>query len=315
MKHFKIKLLCAVLAVLCLSGIGSCGKADETETDKSGVAVVDIFGNQTVLDENSRVVSCYGSFAECWMLAGGQLVGVTSDAVDEHGLEVGEGVEIVGSVKEIDLECLVTAEPDYVILSADLSAHLALEDQLKQLNIKYGYFRVDTFDDYKALMKQFCAVHGSDELYEKNVAKVEQNIASIISKIPDENDERVLLMRAFSTGAKAKTDDNLAGMILKEFGLLNIADKHPSLLEDLSIEYVVAEDPRFIFISTMGSEDAALAYIKENIESNPAWSEISAVKNGRVYLLPKELFHYKPNNRWDESYEYLARIIYPEIFE
>ena len=28
-----------------------------------------------------RVVSLYGSFAEAWILAGGQLVGVTEDAV------------------------------------------------------------------------------------------------------------------------------------------------------------------------------------------------------------------------------------------
>ena len=31
-------------------------------------------------------------------------------------------------------------------------------------------------------------------------------------------------------------------------------------------------------------------------------------------LLPKDLFHYKPNERWDESYEYLARILYPSVF-
>ena len=64
--------------------------------------------------------------------------------------------------------------------------------------------------------------------------------------------------------------------------------------------------PDYIFVSTMGSADAAKAYMLEAVESNPAWAELSAVKNGRYIFLPKELFHYKPLNRWDESYAYLA---------
>ena len=48
-------------------------------------------------------------------------------------------------------------------------------------------------------------------------------------------------------------------------------------------------------------------------EENPAWAGLSAVKNGRYVLLPKELFHYKPNVRWGESYACLAEILYPEL--
>ena len=55
-------------------------------------------------------------------------------------------------------------------------------------------------------------------------------------------------------------------------------------------------------------------YLKENFENNPAFSSLKAVKNSNYILLPKDLFHYKPNNRWDESYEYLAKILYPEVF-
>ena len=62
----------------------------------------------------------------------------------------------------------------------------------------------------------------------------------------------------------------------------------------------------------MGADDKALAALAEGIASNPAWKDLSAVKNGRYNILPKELFHYKPNAKWAESYEYIAKIIYPE---
>ena len=110
------------------------------------------------------------------------------------------------------------------------------------------------------------------------------------------------------------TDDELAGAILKDLGAHNIADDHPSMLEDLSLEEVIAADPDYIFVTTMGDEQKALDYLNGLIQQNPAWSELSAVKEDRYIVLPKDLFHYKPNNRWGESYQYLGEILYPQLF-
>lgn len=87
-------------------------------------------------------------------------------------------------------------------------------------------------------------------------------------------------------------------MILRDLGADNLADRYESLLEDVSLEEVIAADPDFIFITTMGAEDKALAFMAETFEENPAWAGLSAVKNGDYVMLPKELFHYKPNTRW-----------------
>lgn len=309
------KISAIILSIIISLSFFSCGQ-EKTNTDNisSGVTVTDSNGNRVSLNKDARVVACYGSFAECWLLSGGKLVGVTQDAIDEGRMPESQELSVVGTVKSIDLEKLVALEPDYVILSADLTVHNELKTNLDSLGIPYGYFRVDTFEDYRAIMEQFCLVNERDDLFEENVAKVGERIDEILAKIPDESEKTVLLVRAFSTGIKAKTDDNLAGQILKEYSMINIADKTPSILEELSVEQIIKENPDYIFVLTMGSEEGAKAYLKNNIESNSAWSEISAVKNGNYVVLPKDLFHYKPNNRWDESYEYLAKIIYPKIF-
>ena len=39
--------------------------------------------------------------------------------------------------------------------------------------------------------------------------------------------------------------------------------------------------------------------------------QLVSSENDRFVVLPKELFHYKPNARWGESYEYVAKILYP----
>ncbi len=286
---------------------------DDNKNGTEGIAVTDFAGNTAYLTKHSRVVSCYASLSGCWTLAGGELVGVTDDC-SERGMIFENSPEIIGSTKIIDMEKLISLEPDYVILSYDLTPQRELEDMLRSMNIPCGYFREDTFEDYKNIMSQFTAVTGRVDLYETNVTAVEKNIEDILSKIPVDNDKTALLLRAYSTGMKAKRDDNLAGLILNEYHLTNIADLYPSLMEDISMEKIVEEDPDYIFVTTMGDEDAAREYLLKNIETDPVWKELSAVKNGRYIILPQEYFHYKPNEEWDVSYEILAKIIYPEIF-
>ncbi len=310
-------LLAIVLSGIILSGCSMDKSVIEPDTSTSSVTITDSLGNSFELAKDSTVVSLYASYSECWLLSGGELSGVTRDAIEERDLNLSENISIVGSVKEPDLEKIIALNPDYVIMSADVTADLELEDQLKALNIAYGYFCVDTFEDYDNMMYQFCSVNNNMDSYNENVTKVKERIDEIkesVSKSSASANNTVLLMRAFSSGVKAKGDDNTAGYILKELNCNNIVDSYPSLLEDLSMEEVINQDPDYIFVLTMGDENAALSYIDDNMKNNPAWNGLSAIEKGNYYVLPKELFHYKPNNRWADSYEYLAKILYPDCF-
>ena len=292
---------------------------DSSENGESAVKEItlkDSLGHTVSVPLNPRIACLYGSYSEAWLLAGGELAGVTQDAVEERELDVGEA-EIVGTVKEPNAEQIIALEPDLVILSADIAAQQEMTDVLENAGLSCLSYRVDTFDDYAFMMEQFCLAADNPQAYEASVTRVGEEIAAAkalgqeglakAGKPP-----RVLLIRAFSTGIKAKTDDELAGVILSELGCENIAGQYPSMLEDLSLEEVITADPDFIFVTTMGDEEKALAYLDSVIDGSPAWSELRAVKEGNYTVLPKELFHYKPNQRWGESYQHLGKILYPE---
>ena len=299
------------------SALESAPESASSQLESAGeVSITDSNGSQITLDTSApRVVAAYGSFAEAWLLAGGELVGVTQDALEQRDLGLPEDIAVVGTVKEPNAEEIIALEPDLVLLASDITAQADIRDVLENAGLACAFFQVDTFADYAFMMEQLCAVTGREDLYEENVTQVGQQIeeaqanAALSSTRPN-----VLLIRAFSTGIKAKTDDELAGAILKDLGAHNIADDHPSMLEDLSLEEVIAADPDYIFVTTMGDEQKALDYLNGLIQQNPAWSELSAVKEDRYIVLPKDLFHYKPNNRWGESYQYLGEILYPELF-
>lgn len=295
----------------------SAPESASSQLESAGeVSITDSNGSQITLDTSApRVVATYGSFAEAWLLAGGELVGVTQDALEQRDLGLPEDIAVVGTVKEPNAEEIIALEPDLVLLASDITTQADIRDVLENAGLACAFFQVDTFADYAFMMEQLCAVTGREDLYEENVTQVGQQIeeaqanAALSSTRPN-----VLLIRAFSTGIKAKTDDELAGAILKDLGAHNIADDHPSMLEDLSLEEVIAADPDYIFVTTMGDEQKALDYLNGLIQQNPAWSELSAVKEDRYIVLPKDLFHYKPNNRWGESYQYLGEILYPQLF-
>lgn len=299
------------------SALESAAESASSQLESAGeVSITDSNGSQITLDTSApRVVAAYGSFAEAWLLAGGQLCGVTQDALEQRDLGLPEDIAVVGTVKEPNAEEIIALEPDLVLLASDITAQAEIRDVLENAGLACAFFQVDTFADYAFMMEQLCAVTGREDLYEENVTQVGQQIeeaqanAALASTRPN-----VLLIRAFSTGIKAKTDDELAGAILKDLGAHNIADDHPSMLEDLSLEEVIAADPDYIFVTTMGDEQKALDYLNGLIQQNPAWSELSAVKEDRYVVLPKDLFHYKPNNRWGESYQYLGEILYPQLF-
>lgn len=304
-------------AVSQVDSPSSAAESASSQLESAGeVSITDSNGSQITLDTSApRVVAAYGSFAEAWLLAGGELCGVTQDALEQRDLGLPEDIAVVGTVKEPNAEEIIALEPDLVLLASDITAQAEIRDVLENAGLACAFFQVDTFADYAFMMEQLCAVTGREDLYEENVTQVGQQIEEAQAKAAlSSTRPNVLLIRAFSTGIKAKTDDELAGAILKDLGAHNIADDHPSMLEDLSLEEVIAADPDYIFVTTMGDEQKALDYLNGLIQQNPAWSELSAVKEDRYIVLPKDLFHYKPNNRWGESYQYLGEILYPELF-
>lgn len=315
--HGRALAAAALLSICLCLPLAGCERAvpSASPLKASGVATFTLSGSDgstAEIPEEPRVVSLYASYSEAWLLAGGSLVGVTDDVVSERGLDVGEA-EIVGTVKEPNAEAIIALDPDLVILSLDITAQKDMVDVLEDAGLSCLSYRVDTFEDYSAMMYQFCKATGQPDAFEENVSKVAKQIEAVREAHTFTEDDptrpTVLLIRAFSTGIKAKTDDELAGSILKELGCRNIADEHPSMLEDLSMEEVIAADPDYIFVTTMGDEAQALAYLDSVISGNPAWEGLSAIQNGRYHVLPKELFHYKPNQRWGESYQYLAGIL------
>ncbi|MBS6532917.1 MAG: ABC transporter substrate-binding protein [Oscillospiraceae bacterium] len=318
MRRLFTVLAAMLLLTACAPGGGDASSSIPTASASVEQSIpgtctfTDSMGNTVELEQPpKRVAALLGSYAETWLLAGGEVVAVTQDAYDERGLELPEDTVNLGANQQPDLEALFAAEPDLVLLTPDLDGQMALRDSLEAAKIPAAWFKVETFDDYLTMLKICTDLTGRSDLYQKNGLDIQRDIDAAIASVPEGEAPTVLLLRAYSSGVRAKNSDNIAGAILKDLGAANIADSESGLLEDLQMESILAADPEFIFVTTMGaSQEAALKSLDELLHSDPAWQTLTAVKEGRVEVLPKDLFHYKPNARWGESYQMLAGLMY-----
>ena len=313
---FTVLAAAVLLLTACAPGEGDASaptsSAGVEQSAQGTCTFTDSLGNTVELEQPpKRVAALLGSYAETWLLAGGEVVAVTQDAYDERGLELPEDTVNLGANQQPDLEALFAAEPDLVLLTPDLDGQMGLKDSLAAAGIPAAWFKVETFDDYLNMLKICTDLTGRSDLYQKNGLDIQSGIDAAIASVPEGEGPTVLLLRAYSSGVRAKNSDSIAGAMLKDLGAVNIADSNSGLLEDLQMESILAADPEFIFVTTMGaSQEAALKSLDELLHSDPAWQTLTAVKEGRVEVLPKDLFHYKPTARWGESYQMLAELMY-----
>jgi len=268
----------------------------------------------TVPVEPQRVAVLLGSYADVWCLAGGtdSIVAAANDAWTDFDLDLGEDVANLGSLMEPSLEELIASQPDLVIASSNTTSNVELLSSLEELGIPTVYFGVNSFDDYLEMLDVCTQITGHTENYQTYGLDVQAQV----EKAKEQNDgsaPTVLLLRSASTSCKVKNSKGtVLGEILADLGAVNIADSDESLLEDLSMERIIADDPDYIFVVFQGSDqDAAQKTLDAALTSNPAWDTLSAVQNGNFYIMEKELYHLKPNARWGEAYQKVADILYP----
>lgn len=292
-------------------GESQAGQPDAGED--AAYTFTDDLGREVTVESYERVATLLGSYADMWILAGGDVCAAPDDAFVDLDLPLGEDTVNLGETKRLSLELLLSADPDFVLASTNTSQHLEWQSSLEGAGITVAYFDVSCFDDYLRVLKACTDITGQPERYTQYGTDIQKEINEILDKNAGKSAPTVLSMRASATSIRAKGNSgNVLGEMLESFGCANIADTDDSLLENLSLESIMLMNPDLILIVQSGDD---IQGTQENIENmfreNPLWNELDAVKNGQVHVLDKHLYNLKPNARWAEAYEELERLLYP----
>ena len=286
----------------------------DVSSEAGKIAFTDALGQEFSIDPPRRAVVMIGSFADVWVLAGGEdvLAATANDAWESYGLDLGEETANIGSPMKPSAELVLGAEPDLVIASSLSPSNLELQETFQRAGIPAAYFDVSSFQDYLDLLDLFTRLTGHPENFEKYGTDVKVQVDKAVGRRAGYSfAPTVLTLQVSGSSVKVKnSEDNVLGPMLAELGCENIADRNGALLEELSLEAILRDDPDFIFAVYHGTdEEAARANLEESLLSNPAWAFLGAVEGERFHILERRMYSLKPNALWGDAYEQLADIL------
>ncbi len=338
------KVLCLVLALMLLISTAACSKSGgvggltsgkpagggtevrelsiEAKGEGYPLAVKDITGYETVLDkrpEKAAVLS--GTPLNIWYDLGGKSV-CTSNISGNVKLLKGYEDEIksipsVGAVYSVDMEAVIAHKPDLIIAQEGTQGDNA--KKLREMGFKVIVTRIKGYEDVLSTYRAFGKILDSEQDAEKRINELENKRKELVSKLPD-GDTSVVILYVTSKSLAVKLDNSIAGDVSNILGLKNIASDLPpdtigSETTPLDIEYIVQQDPDYVLVTSMISDnDTARKTMEEQFAGSPAWKGVKAVSEGRVVYLPQEYFLFNSGPYYGEAIEYVARSIYPEVY-
>lgn len=310
----------AFVVLFCLVILTGCGSnSTNNEAINSGKAyltVVDDTGRTVVLSKKpERVVSLATSYLSMIDAVGGTLVGRASSKigdVPEHMLNIPE----VGFVYNINMEMLIGLKPDLVI--ANKNQHEKFLPLLDSNKIPTITLNPKTYEEVRDKILLMGKIYDVPEKGASIVAKLDQQIDLINKKIPHEG-KRIVIMHATPSNVTVELENSIAGCIAKMLGFQNVAAgampiKGKPEKTPYSIESLVEQNPEIIFITFMGESEEIENRLRADVKSNPAWASLAAVRSDKVFILPEKLFLLNPGLRYPEAVKYMAKTVYPEVF-
>ncbi|MBW7457806.1 ABC transporter substrate-binding protein [Paenibacillus sepulcri] len=346
----SIKLSFTIIAVLILAlTAAACGQEDEadpasnlantTNTTAAAAPVQDLSptkeeiaadGQSTVFytfqDDADKTVTLTAKPERIIVLApeflpvlyelGGKAVGrITVNASPVP--EAAEDIQQLGTVGQVNVEQLVALKPDLVIGSTTFDAKLT--DLMASNKIPLALLKMSSFESVKEKAELFGIITGNETKAGELIAKIEADMAGISSKIPADQHPTFTVLNVTPSSISLQRSNTTALEIGHLLGMTNIAEgmsasPNSATSAPYSMEALVAAQPDFIFMTIHGAQDKGMAKIQQDLEKNPAWASLTAVKEKRAMVIPADKFLTNPGFNYAESMKLMAQIVYPEIF-
>jgi iron complex transport system substrate-binding protein len=191
------------------------------------------------------------------------------------------------SAFEPNVEAIVGKKPDLVLLSVDSMKSTEIRNALIKLNVPVLMEKAPTqLSDVYAEIKVLGKVTNKQTKANALAKKMAANIKLILAKAKKSSGVRIF--HELDDTYYSVTSDTFIGRVYKDFGVINVADAAAGAdsygYPQLSAEYLLKSDPQAIFLA-----DAQYGVNPESVAKRAGWSQISAVKNNKVFALTADV--------------------------
>jgi iron complex transport system substrate-binding protein len=280
----------------------------------SPVTIFQTDGTRTLLPcEPRRIIVANANAAEMLIAigAGDRIVGVTESAKNvTYLMDKLSDVESIGNWQIPNIERILSLNPDIVI--AYSSYRPKNLDQLTEANVSVvslDCYRLNQLpSDARALGKMTGKVEKA-EGYARMVENTLDLVAGRVDAISS-GDFPSVYYESYTDYTAASIGSGSDEM-LQAAGGNNIASNTSSSSVKVSPEWVVSQQPAFIFKVVSSSDTRSLPEIVQALKDRNGWDSIPATKNGRIYAISNDVAF---GPRSYIGLLYMAKILHPEKF-
>jgi iron complex transport system substrate-binding protein len=282
--------------------------------DDTTVTFREYDGTEVVLPKNpERAIVCLNSLLDLWYMSGGTAVARVKGSVNVP--PEAKDLTNLGSFSKINMEVIMEQEPDFLIFS---NSQKEQRDFFVAQGVPAVSINYTNYDDFRVVLDLFTRLTGNRDVYENELLVIQERVQSIIDQVPLKEGQEgpsIVILFASTRYVKVETENTVAGYNLKLLGARNIYKE--DIIEgatrvDLSLEYILEQDPDIIFATTMGDLEKCKTRIEEDVKGSDIWGDLTAVKEDRYFILDKTYSIYKPNRFYPEAFKIEAEYLYPD---
>lgn len=254
-----------------------------------------------------RIVSLACSNTEIvWALGRADLL-VGVDSHSDFPPDVVEPLPKVGPDLEIDVEAVAALEPDLVLATLTVPGHEAVVEELEAAGLPFIAPAPETLGDVYRDVREIGRRIGAEERAEALVARMRAELGAGEWRdgSGDVSGPTVLVQwwpkPSIVPGRRSWTTD-----VIRAAGGRNVLEDEPVKSRPVDDEEVRALDPDAIVVAWCGVHPEK--YRPEVVSEKEAWSDLRAVRQGRVYCVP-EAYLGRPGPRLVEGARELRKIV------
>lgn len=292
----KVGIIVGVIIVLLLGGYGASkfiAGNNSDESSKEKVKVTHRYGETEVPKNPERVIVLDNGTLDIMDEIGiDSVVGIAKSSLPSYLKQYeDEKYKSVGSLKEINLETVNELKPDLIIIEGRQESYY---EELSKIapTIGLGTVNNDFMASLENNMNVLGEIFGKGDEAKSVLADMKAKVEAVAANVKDKNLNAMTLM--VSDGAMNVFGANSRfGTVYKDFGF-NLADKN--LTEDnrhgetISYEYILSQNPDYIFVVDRNAVTTGKGSAKEIIETELV-KNTEAYKSGRIIYLDSEAWY------------------------
>ncbi len=309
----KKYILAAVLSV-CMTVLAACGGTDsgeEVSAEKAGaktsqsdnvnenkeIEITDATGQKITLEQAPKSVAVLSSGDLDMLLALDANVVGRPSSQGEPAAEL-KDIQEIGNPHQPNFEKIAEVHPEVMIASPSFKQFAA---NLEAQGTKVVYTQANSVEDILQTIEMFGMMLGKSDEAQKVIAGLNEQLDALAGA-ESENGVKTLLVYGAPGSYLVALPSSLSGDLLERAGGENIAsdfpqeEKYPQYAS-LSTEKIIERNPEAVMLITHGDPEGVKKAFEGEMDKNPAWKNLDAVKNGKVTVLPSHLFGTNPGTK------------------